>query len=396
MDAAPAASGTRRWLALVGALLAQAVSVGATLASFGLFQRPVAESFDASRSAVQLGLTLFLPAQAIAGPLLGQLADQRGPRFVMLLGAVLSIGGFVGIWLGPSLLLVGLAFVTLGAVGTAALGPIPASKLVSDWFPEGRGAALGINGIGPSIGVFVTPPLVAQALTTWGWRVTALGLALAFALLLPLLIWLVRNAPRAPAPHAGAAPAAGAAAILAQRNFWVMAGSFGLSFAVLISLGSTYPPYADGRGLTGQQAAWLISASAVTGVLGSIGFGRLSDRIPRRSVVWLAQLPLIGSCAALALVPDTRWLLPLALVTGFAQGITALWTTLIGDHFAAEVFGRAMGLMAMFMVPLNMLFVQLPAWIFDAGRGYEPAFGIFAAAIACAALGLVALRPRVA
>jgi hypothetical protein len=116
--------------------------------------------------------------------------------------------------------------------------------------------------------------------------------------------------------------------------------------------------------------------------------------MPRRPLIWAAQLPLLLTVAALAFVPPVSLLLPLAIVAGVAQGLTALWTASIGDHFAPESFGSVMGAMGLFMLPLTMAGVQLPMSVFAATGRFEGAFAAFAAVIALAMISVGLLRPR--
>jgi MFS family permease len=395
--AAPSA-GAARWLALAGALVVQAGSIGATLVAFGFMQVPVSQEFGARIDRVSLGFVLFMPAQAIAGLALGPLVDRVGPRRVMLLGAVTAAAGCALIHQAPALWVAGVGFSLLVAAGAVGLGPMPCSKLVVGWFPDQPGTALGINAIGPSIGALLAPKLVPLAIDAWGWRGAVAACGVAFAAMLPLVLAIVREAgsaaPPPVAPVAGAAPRADRS-FLGDRNFWVLTAAFGLSLAPLVSLGNAYPPYAtETRDLTGAFVGNLLFAAAVVGIAANLAFGRLADRMPRRPLIWAAQLPLLLTVAALAFVPPVSLLLPLAIVAGVAQGLTALWTASIGDHFAPESFGSVMGAMGLFMLPLTMAGVQLPMSVFAATGRFEGAFAAFAAVIALAMISVGLLRPR--
>ncbi len=388
-------SAALRWLALGGALAAQAVSVGATIVAFGFLQVPVAAELGARIDVVSLGIVLFMPAQALFGLVLGRLVDRFGPRAAMLLGSVISALGCALISRASSLGVAGAGFVVAVAAGSVALGPLPASKLVSDWFPERRGTALGISGVGPSIGALAAPKLIPLALEAWGWRGAVLACAVAFALLLPILALCVHDAPAATSREAPRAGGVAHRAFVRERNFWVLTLSFGLCFAVLLSLGNAYPPYVtETRGLGARDAGTLLFASAVTGIASNVLFGRLADALPRRTLIWLAQLPIGLCCGALALEPGVSWLLPLALFGGVAQGLTALWTASIGDRFVPEVFGSVMGTMGLCMLPLTMSGLQLPMIVFARTGRFEPAFAAFAALVALAAIAIAFLVPR--
>jgi hypothetical protein len=84
----------------------------------------------------------------------------------------------------------------------------------------------------------------------------------------------------------------------------------------------------------------------------------------------------------------------MAIVTGVAQGLTALWTATIGDRFAPESFGSVMGAMGLCMLPFTMAGVQFPIAVFAATGRFELAFGVFAALIVVAGLAIGWLGPR--
>lgn len=383
-----------RWLALTGALVVQAVSIGATLVAFGFMQVHVAKEFAASIATVSLGFVLFLPAQALAGLALGPLVDRIGPRVIMLGGAGVAALGCALIYYAQSLLVAGVGFSLLVAAGAVGLGPMPCSKLAVDWFPDQPGAALGINAIGPSIGALVAPVLIPHAIEAWGWRNAVAVCGVAFAAMIPLVLALVREAKSA-ATAPGAPPAPADRSYLRDRNFWVLTLAFGLALGALVSLGNAYPPYAtETRGLTSGFVGNLLFASALVGIAANLAFGRLADRFPRKALIWSAFAPLIASCALLATTPPTSWLLPMAVVTGIAQGLTALWTATIGDRFAPESFGSVMGAMGLFMLPFTMSGVQFPMSIFAATGRFEPAFATFAALTTLAAILIFFLGPK--
>jgi nitrate/nitrite transporter NarK len=387
--------GAARWLALGAALATQAISVGATLVAFGFVLVPIAREFDASVATVNLGMVGFLPAQAAFGVLLGRLVDRFGARAAMLGGALVSALGFALIWKAPSLLVAGLGYVLAVAPGTGALGALPAAKLVADWFPDRRGFALGICGIGPSIGVFAAPILIAAAVGAWGWRGAVLMLAIAIGALEPLVALVDEAAPPAGADAPVDARPPSRSAFLRDRNFWVLTLCFGVCFGAMISLGNAYPTYGqETRGISGEYVGGLLGIAAVTGVIASIGIGWLADRVARIPLIWVAQAPLIVSFVVLALTPDVRWLAPLAAMAGIAQSMTPLWTATISDRFEPAVFGSVMGAMGFCMLPLTMTSLQIPMLVYERSGRFENAFAIFAVLTVASAIAIGFLRSK--
>jgi MFS family permease len=318
----------------------------------------------------------------------------------MLAGGLVSAAGCALAYGAQSLAVAAVGFSLLVAVGAVGLGPMPTSKLIVDWFPDQPGTALGINAIGPSIGALLAPKLVPPAIGAWGWRGAVAACGVAFAGTIPLVLALAREAKKAAQPAAlalggKAASAPSDMAFLRERNFWVLTAAFGLSIPPLVALGNAYPPYAtQTRGLTNDFVGTLLFSSAVVGIAANLVFGRLADRLDRKLLIWIAQAPLIASCALLATTPPIGWLLPMAIVTGLAQGTTALWTASIGDRFAPESFGRVMGTMGLCMLPVTLAAVYVPMWVFGVTHRFEPAFAGFAVVVGLSAVAVLFLRPR--
>jgi MFS family permease len=316
---------------------------------------------------------------------------------VLLGGGVVAAAGCALAYGAQSLAVAAVGFSLLVAIGAVGLGPMPTSKLIVDWFPDQPGTALGINAIGPSIGALLAPKLVPLAIGAWGWRGAVAACGVAFAATIPLVLALAREARRAAPASASAASASSGAdlSFLRDSNFWVLTLAFGLSIPPLVGLGNAYPPYAtQTRGLTNEFVGTLLFASAVVGIAANLVFGRLADRFNRKILIWIAQAPLIASCALLAATPPVPWLLPMAIVTGLAQGTTALWTASIGDRFAPESFGRVMGTMGLCMLPVTLGSVYVPMWVFGVTHRFEPAFAGFAAVVGLSAVSVLFLRPR--
>ena len=139
---------------------------------------------------VQLG-ALSSIKQFTTGPLMlpaGMLADFFRKRTAVILAASF-------IFLGGSYFLVSLAStfiwiipgVALLGVGTALWHPAALGS-ISRHFPERRGTAMAVHGVGASIGDTVAPILIGLLIVTLSWQ-NVLKLHMIPALLVALLLW---------------------------------------------------------------------------------------------------------------------------------------------------------------------------------------------------------------
>jgi predicted MFS family arabinose efflux permease len=143
-------------------------------------------------------------AGALAAPLAGRLADQRGPELVTRLGATLVIGSFATMALAPMLPLhAQLGLLVASAIGfdlgiQAAL--IAHQTIVYSIDPGARSRLNAVLFTGMFIGMAIGSALGALLLAQWGWiGVTGLATAAAVGAL------LVRLWPRAAHSEPGAA-----------------------------------------------------------------------------------------------------------------------------------------------------------------------------------------------
>ncbi|ARJ69210.1 MFS transporter [Paracoccus contaminans] len=159
-------------------------------ASFGVFQIPVAETFDWPRSTFSLAIAIQNLAWGIGQPLFGALAERWGDRPAIILGALLYSLGLVMTALvttpaGMQLWEIAIGF---GIAGTG-FGVILAviGRAASD---RNRSLALGIATAAGSAGQVIGAPLAQGLLSAMAWPQVFMvfaALVLAVLLFLPLL-----------------------------------------------------------------------------------------------------------------------------------------------------------------------------------------------------------------
>ena len=141
------------------------------------------------------------------GFLAGRLVDRFGPRRLMLAGIVMAGGALVGLSYVTTLGRV-LSVLRFNALGYVCGGPLPNQVLLSRWFDQGRGKAMGIAYLGIGVGGALVP-LLAYALTqAFGWRGALRSLGVLMILVAFPAAYFVREPappPRAPAPRGAVA-----------------------------------------------------------------------------------------------------------------------------------------------------------------------------------------------
>lgn len=392
------------WVQVGVAFLIQATGAGALSYSYSVIAVPLAETFEPSRMVLMLGLTCMTLGAGFVSPMAGIAIDRLSLKLIMVAAILMTALGYVGLSLAAAMWQVPLIYGVLLSFGYVLLGPLCASTLLTRWFYENRGMALGIAAAGTSFGGFLYPPLI-QALTELvGWREGLRWVALCIAAT-ALPVWLLavdrpeqKGFVLAVGGETGepASPArfSSTYAIIRHRSFWMIALVVTLMFGCFTATMGNIVPFALDVGATREQGAMMISNIALSAIAGTLLFGWLSDRVDVR----LALAGLI-SIMALALTcfwgtPDFPRLALGSLVLGLGSGgMLPVWSALLGQVYGALNYGRVMGLMSPILLPFNLLTPPLTGWIRDVTGAYHWAFVGFVALL-CLAVLMIPLIER--
>ncbi|HMI80871.1 MAG TPA: MFS transporter [Solirubrobacterales bacterium] len=357
------------------------VGVGSVLP---VLPRYVHGPLDHGDIAVGIVIGAYAATGLLLRPVAGRLADTRGRKPTVLVGALLvALSGFLYL---PSLGLAGLIAARLvlgageGAVYTAG------SVWIVDLAPaERRGRVLGLYGLAVWGGLSVGPLLGELLLDQGGYD--AVWIFAAAMPLLGALIALVARDPFVPLEHAEPHPLIAPEAV--GPGFAIALASLGYAaVATFIVL------HLEARGI-GHGAA-VFGAFAAMIVLARLVLGDLPDRVGAAPVAIAATL---GEAAGLGLIAVAHSL-PVALAGGMVMGAAfsllnpSLMLIALG-RVSQEARGAAMGTYTAFFDAGVGLGAPL-AGLVAALAGYEAAF-LFAAAVSVAAAAMIALsrrRPR--
>lgn len=400
---------SRWWIVAAGFLCFVGEAMGTYV--FTPTLKPIVEEFGWTRTQFTLsGLFLSLVMMASV-PAAGILTDRGHARLVLSFGA-LCLGAALYLFsLMRSLPQFYLVTALMG-LGVGCIGGIPVTAVLSHWFDERRGLALGLAGLGHSLGGLVLPLAVTGIVARQGWREAFSDLALvAWLAVLPVVFLVMRAAPAGGrtatgvTAHAAAAGAHAASAAVADgrvplgsairsRAFWFLSLAMFLHIAYFSGVTVHFIALATDVGFDAQTAATAFGALLALGVPGRLIFGWAADRFPKRAV---AVIALLGTVAASLLLQDiTAWgALPAFVVAqGLSVvGVQTLFGLLVGEAFGALNVGTVLGATMLFQVPGGVLGAIAAAASFDRLGTYGPAFWLFTVGNAVAAAAIAALRP---
>jgi MFS family permease len=327
---------------------------------------------------------------------LGRASDRYGRRAILMLSGI-GIGGAAALYLAAGHVAGLAAGKLLEAAAWAAFWPT-LEAWVAERFGARAGAAMGV-----AYGAYALAFVVGTAVG--GFVVEAFGLRAPFALYLgtaALAVVLVAAlaggeaaGAQAARHHAAATPRIVTTDPALSRTRRVLAYATG--FVYVYGLGTVLaflPVYGADRALSPRRVGLLLAAYWIARVVGSLGAGRVSDAVGRRTVLVPAMLvTAVGAGLVVApLGPAALFLGAMAL--GLAAGASApTCIALIADHVSAADRGVAMGLFEAACGVSILASGLLGGFAAEALGGEAPYVIVGALALAWAGILARALRP---
>lgn len=376
----------------VGACLLLLAACGMIASTFSLVAVPLGEAFKPSRMVLMLAMTAMSGTTAALSPLMGNIMDRASMRSLMMAGSLSVVTGFLMLSFAGSFLQVILIYGVFMAPASLLIGPMAATVLLSRWFVERRGRALGIALAGISLGGFVFPPIVEALLDGQDWRPALRLLALIVAACTIPAALLIVDSPAdrglegegtsriGQAFGSGEPSRLSTRAIVSDRTFWLIAAVFAVVMAGMKGMVTNLAPIAIDEGIDTGAAALLISVFAASGFSAKFVFAAVADRMPPKTLLCMA---LLGYAAGMTCLiwPELGYGMMatgVALVGFFGGFIVPLQSFLVPRIFGRNVAGRASGLLN--MVVLVTLLASPPVFglIFDLTGSYDAVFVAFA------------------
>lgn len=292
----------------------------------------------------------------------------------------------------PSYAVLCLAMVMTGAFNAAIW--VPASALVASAVSERhRGLASGALGMGYGLAIVFAGQItrgVAAVEGAGAWRpVWAIEAALGFVVLVVVLMRLPRvTVDRRVVAGIGIGT-------LRRLPGWgplvVTYASFAMGYVVYTSY--LVAAAQDEAGFSPGHAANIYSLLGLTGIVGGLLVGRMSDLVGRRTVLLAAHL-LMAACALTVLVGLEPWVSISAGVFGiFASGLPAAVAAYVADHLEPAGVAAAFGVVTLAFGVAQTIGPPLGGFLADATDGFTWTFLLAAVAHGIGAASAVML-PR--
>lgn len=370
---------------------------GTTMVSvlFNVLEAPMTDELGWDRSVITNGLSLETVMVGISIVVLGFLIDRFGPRIPSVIMSLAFGGGLMLMAFVPNSVFMFYVLCAVIGAGAGAVNPVAHSTVVSAWFSDRRGLALGIlmAGLG-ACGVVV--PYIANWILEWGgWRTTFFVLG-AIATVIPVCVYGLVT--RMPAQHDAERKAAREQGRTAgeslltiarkYRQFWLLSiAIFLVSSATFGLMGQVIPMTTD-KGIDQGVAVSVLAVLNLTSVLARLFVGYLLDRVyaPLLSIMIFA---LCGVGVYFLIDSNTVGLIFIgAALVGLglgAEGDVAAY--MVSRYFPQHSYGRVLGFIYFLYAQGSAFGIFVLGQIYGVMGSYQagmlPIIGMVVVAIIC-------------
>ena len=383
--------------------------------AFGAYFAALVDERGWSKTALSGAAAMQPMESALLGPFLGWIVDRFGPQGMIRIGIVTFGIGFIVLSQIDSLPGFYGAFVII-ALGSSLCGFFPINVAIIHWFQVYRARALSSIGLGLALGgVFV--PVIAWAIQTQGWRMTALVSGAVAILAGWPLARVFRRSPAEvgetvdglPVPASVVAGDGGGAAspaalpeftarqALRTQAFWFIALGHGFALLVVYAVNvHAITHMKEGLGYTLAEASVVITLMTVAQIGGVLLGWWIGDRFDKRRVSALCMLMHCAGLLMLTYAQGFAMLGGFALLHGGAWGLRGPFMQAIrADYFGRRAIGMILGLSSLIIVFGQIGGPMIAGLLADATGSYLAGFTVLAALVGAGSLFfLLAKRPK--
>ena len=317
-----------------------------------------------------------------------------GPAVILGLAlAVLGMSLAQGVWT-LALAVFGLRLFGQGMIGHAAM------VAMSRWFVATRGRAVGIAGLGYSVGEALLPLGFVALMAVFGWRELWFGVALGLVLVSPVL-FLALGQERTPQSFAQSQSTNGMqgrhwtrAEVMKSRFFWLMVPSLLGPSAWGTAFFFHQVHIAEVKGWAHAVIVAMFPVFTIVAVVFMQIAGWVVDRYGSARLMPLYMLPSAAGFIVFALAPSPGWgVLGMALM-GASVGLNGtLGSTIWAEAFGTRHLGAIRAMTTAGMVLGSAIGPGLTGVVIDAGVDFvRQGWGIALYFVLSSALAAIAAR----
>ena len=403
-----------RWIILAVCFFTITFTNGLTLGGLVVFDRELLDYLsevtgeEVLRQELKLKDAITLWSTAVFAFIAGIIIDRVGVRALMISGMFLLSATFYFYAKSDSLIDMYVIHIFQGMVLSMS-GMVINVVLISKWFNDNRGLAIGVLLAGTSVGNGIFPQINTYLLTIndGDWRQVMIWLALIPLAYIPFLFAFIKEKPEDVAVKEDnqtsndfkASSIEGGFTLqqtLVSANFWFLSVmAFCTFYSILAMIGHVFLML-DGEGYSPQISATGVSIIFIGGFIGKVISGKLAEMIGRKIVlVGGVAMMLLGSLLIVSSIfyknPLLIWIGLTLYGTGWG-GLYTLIQLLVADLFGLIAIGKIMGVINIIDTIGGGLGPIITAVIYDSTQNYLLPFLVISALLVIALISSSMLK----
>ena len=403
-----------RWIILAVCFFTITFTNGLTLGGLVVFDRELLDYLsevtgeEVLRQELKLKDAITLWSTAVFAFIAGIIIDRVGVRALMISGMFLLSATFYYYAQSDSLTDMYIIHIFQGMVLSMS-GMVINVVLISKWFNDNRGLAIGVLLAGTSVGNGIFPQINTYLLTIsdGDWRQVMIWLALIPLAYIPVLFAFIKEKPEDVAVREDnqakndfkASSIEGGFTLqqtLRSANFWFLSVmAFCTFYSILAMIGHVFLML-DGEGYSPQISATGVSIIFIGGFIGKVISGKLAEMIGRKIVlVGGVAMMLLGSLLIVSSIFYKNSLLIWIGLTLYGTGWGGLYTLiqlLVADLFGLIAIGKIMGVINIIDTIGGGLGPIITAVIYDSTQNYLLPFLVISALLVIALISSSMLK----
>ena len=404
------------WVIVAAAFVASLSSGGLQSFTFGVFVKPMSEGLGWSRTAMTGALAIRTYAGAALAPVYGRLVDRYGPRYLMMLTAI--VGGVVTVLLSrvQEIWQFYAIFALLGLSGGTGAGGVVAESTVNKWFIRLRGRAIAFGTMGNVAAGVILAPLIGLVIATSGWQPAWLIVAaIFFILLLPFAFLTARRPEDMGLLPDGAKSQEELQAVIERRGdresayswhlrealrtraLWILLAAQVIAGFPASSVVIHHYSYITDEGFSNAVAAAVLGTFALSAMAARVIWGLLVERYPVRYCMAASYSGNVLGVLILLIglhLGFTPMLFLFGVVYGLNIGGSVVLTSVaIASYFGRDFVGTIRGTMMTMTTSSSALGPVLVSMVYDSQGTYFRAFVAMVGLFLVAAIVVLFARP---
>jgi MFS family permease len=382
---------------------------------FTVFFLPVTQELGLTRAATSLAFSLARAQGSFLSPVVGHLVDRHGPKPMMIAASLLAgIGYILFSWVHSytTFLIVYLGVISISFTA----GFVHAPTIVANtWFIRLRARAMTVVSAAVPVGGAIITPLLAIAVSQWGWRWGAFISGTLFLVVgFPLCLG-VRRSPESMGMEPDGEPLqraknfdGGAARETQPHNeretttrqamrtqiFWMLVVSMMARSAAFTTVTTHFIPMMVWKGLSQTEASVLLAGFAIFNLPLHFVLGWIGDFVNKPKLTAICML--LGVVSLLPMLwSNSLWALWFftALYCVLDASIPVYWAS-VGDFFGRKSFGTIRGTMNLFYTWGSILGPVTAGVVYDRTHSYASVLtGLTVLLLIAAAFAATLIKP---